>query len=133
ELAADELVASYERVFGIPEDHMVNEYGMTELSSQYYDLVLRTGGNVEHPRPKLGPPWLRPLVVDPETLRPLPEGEDGLLLHFDLANLDSVVAVQTDDLGRVTPVGVQLLGRASGAEARGCSLAAEELMRLGRA
>jgi hypothetical protein len=129
ELAPQELHAAYERAFGIPTDHIVNEYGMTELGSQYYDAVLRTGRGLEHPRPKLGPPWLRTLAVDPETLRPLPAGETGLLLHFDLANLDSVLAVQTDDLGRVTPDGLVLLGRARGAEARGCSLAAEELMR----
>jgi hypothetical protein len=101
---------------------------MTELSSQYYDAALSTGTGLEHPRPKMGPPWLRPLVVDPETLQSLPEGEIGLILHFDLANLDSVLAVQTDDLGRMTPSGLQLLGRATGAEARGCSLAAEALM-----
>ena len=115
---------------GVPLTHVVNEYGMTELSSQYYDPVLRSRTGLRHPRPKLGPPWLRPLVVDPETLRPLPDGEVGLILHFDLANLDSVLAIQTDDLGRVTPAGLQLLGRAVGSEARGCSLAAEEFMRL---
>jgi hypothetical protein len=129
ELAAADLYAAYERTFGIPLHHIVNEYGMTELSSQYYDVGLRTGRGLDHPRPKLGPPWLRSVAVDPETLRPLPEGETGLLLHFDLANLDSVLAVQTDDLGRITPDGLQLLGRASGAEARGCSLVVEELMR----
>lgn len=128
-MAAGDLYARYEQSFGIPADHLVNEYGMTEMSSQFYDRVLRTGSGVEHPRPKLGPPWVRTLAVDPESLRPLPEGEMGLLLHFDLANLDSVLAVQTDDLGRLTPEGVQLLGRATGAEARGCSLAVEELMR----
>jgi hypothetical protein len=69
------------------------------------------------------------VAVDPESLRPLPHGAVGLLLHVDLANLDSVLAVLTDDLGRLTPQGLHLLGRASGAEARGCSLAAEELMR----
>ncbi len=127
--APAELYAAYERAFGIPADHLVNEYGMTELSSQYYDVALRTGSGLAHPRPKAGPPWLRTVAVDPETLHPLPGGEAGLLLHFDLANLDSVLAVQTEDLGRITPEGLQLLGRASGAEARGCSLAVEELMR----
>jgi hypothetical protein len=36
--------------------------------------------------------------------------------------------VQTEDLGCQTPEGLRLLGRATGAEARGCSLAVEELM-----
>jgi hypothetical protein len=128
ELPPADLYAAYERVFGIPAEHLVNEYGMTELSSQYYDVTLRTGSGLDHPRPKAGPPWLRTLVVDPESLWPLPDGEAGLLLHFDLANLDSVLAVQTEDLGRQTTEGLRLLGRATGAEARGCSLAVEELM-----
>ena len=128
ERAPAELYAAYERAFGIPADHLVNEYGMTELSSQYYDVALRTGAGLDHPRPKAGPPWLRSVAVDPDSLRPLPEGEPGLLLHFDLANLDSVLAVQTEDWGRVTPEGLRMLGRAAGAEARGCSLAAEELL-----
>jgi hypothetical protein len=130
ELSTEELYAAYERAFGILPARMVNEYGMTELGSQYYDRVLRAGHGLDHPRPKLGPPWLRTVAVDPESLRPLPQGETGLLLHFDLANLDSVLAVQTDDVGRVTPDGLVLLGRARGAEARGCSLAAEELMQV---
>jgi hypothetical protein len=132
EMTPSALYAVYSRAFGIPEDRIVNEYGMTELSSQYYDITLRSGRGEEHPRPKLGPPWLRTLAVDPESLRPLPEGDAGLLLHIDLANLDSVLAVQTDDVGRLTPEGVVLVGRATGTEARGCSLAAEELMRTAR-
>jgi hypothetical protein len=67
-------------------------------------------------------------VVHPETLAPLPEGEVGLLRHFDLANLHTVAAVQTDDLGVRRGDGFEVLGRAAGAEPRGCSLAAEELV-----
>ena len=75
---------------------------------------------------KRPPPWVRTQVVDPESLAPLPEGEIGLLRHFDLANLHSVAAVQTDDLGVWRGDGFEVLGRAAGAEPRGCSLAAEE-------
>jgi hypothetical protein len=132
EMDSATLYAAFQQAYSLRAEYIVNEYGMTELSSQYYDTVLRAGLDTGHPRPKRGPPWLRPLVVDPETLRPLPEGEIWLILHFDLANLDSVLAVQTDDLGRVTPHGLQLLGRATGAKARGCSLAAEELMQTRR-
>jgi len=48
------------------------------------------------------------------------------LRHFDLANLNSVLAIQTEDLGRVAGSGFELLGRAPGAQLRGCSLTAEE-------
>jgi hypothetical protein len=39
------------------------------------------------------------------------------------------MAIQTDDLGVARDGGFELLGRAAGAEARGCSLAVEELLR----
>lgn len=142
-VAPDELRAAYGELLGIPADHCINEYGMTELCSQYYDVDLLetlgrssetlpkpTGGDA--PRTKAGPPWLRPLAVDPDTLEPLPEGTVGLLRHVDLANLDSVVAIQTEDLGRVTDGRLQLLGRAPAAEPRGCSLAVEELLSAAR-
>jgi hypothetical protein len=65
-------------------------------------------------------------VVDAETLQPLPPGEVGVLRHFDLANLDSVSAIQTDDLGVEVGAGFEILGRASGAELRGCSIAIDQ-------
>ncbi len=47
---------------------------------------------------------------------------------FDLANMGSVQAVQTADLGRAVGDGFEVLGREPGAEARGCSLAAEAML-----
>ena len=135
-----ELYSLYEQVLGIAMDHIVNEYGMTELSSQFYDNVLRLSGcqspsevepvNSLHPsqRRKLPPPWVRTQVVDPESLQPLPAGEIGLLRHYDLANLHTVFAIQTDDLGVQRGEGFEVLGRAAGAEPRGCSLAVEEFL-----
>ena len=63
-----------------------------------------------------------------ETLRPVEPGAAGLLQHFDLANVGSVAAVLTEDLGRAVEDGFVVLGRAPGAEPRGCSLAMEELL-----
>jgi len=63
---------------------------------------------------------------DAETLEPLPDGAVGVLRHFDLANLDSVLAVQTDDLGIAGGGGFEILGRAAGAELRGCSIAMDQ-------
>jgi hypothetical protein len=39
-----------------------------------------------------------------------------------------VFAVQTADLGRTVPDGFEVLGREPGAEERGCSIAADELL-----
>jgi hypothetical protein len=74
------------------------------------------------------PPWVRALAVHPETLQPLPEGEIGMLRIFDLANVDSVLAIQTEDLGRAWQDRIALTGRASGAELRGCSLLTESIV-----
>jgi acyl-CoA synthetase (AMP-forming)/AMP-acid ligase II len=130
DLSKTELYERYEEVLGIPQTHIVNEYGMTEMCSQFYDNVLRDHVNgVRRPRHKRIPPWVRTLIVDPETLEELPPGSTGLLRHYDLANCGSVMALQTEDIGRTVADGFEITGRASGAEARGCSLIVEELLK----
>lgn len=130
EVPKAELYRLYGDLLHVADDHIVNEYGMTEMSSQFYDGALRDRvlGRPARPRGKVAPPWVRTLVVDPETLAPLPPGATGLLRHIDLANLDSVAALQTADLGVADGDGFEITGRAAGAEARGCSLAVEELL-----
>lgn len=119
--------------YGIPEDYIVAEYGMTELSSQLYETSLRDRvmGH-PHPRRLLVPPaWVRATPVDPETLAPLPPGEVGVLRIDDAANLDSVSAILTSDLATCPADGtrgIDLHGRASGVALRGCSLAVEEAL-----
>ncbi|MEW6297129.1 MAG: long-chain fatty acid--CoA ligase [Thermodesulfobacteriota bacterium] len=109
--------------------YCVNEYGMTEMASQFYDNVLRNRFvRSNEPRYKIGPPWVRTVVVDPETLTEVPRGQTGLLRHFDLANCGSVMAIQTDDLGYAVGEGFEIVGRAPGAEARGCALALDEFL-----
>jgi hypothetical protein len=109
--------------------YCVNEYGMTEMASQFYDNVLYNRFRQSNePRYKIGPPWVRTLVVDPETLTAVPPGQTGLLRHFDLANCGSVMAIQTDDVGYTTGTGFEIIGRAPGAEARGCALVVDEFL-----
>ena len=125
-IATDRLYERLQDTLGVPASHIVNEYGMTELASQFYDDVLRTGQDEKTPRRKHGAPWVRTCVVDAQTLDPVPPGTPGLLRIFDLANLGSVMAIQTEDRAVASPDGTfQLLGRAEGSEPRGCSLDAE--------
>jgi len=137
------LYEGVSEVLGLAPNNIVNEYGMTELASQFYDDTLRRPGRTPLDpalRLKHAPPWLRTQVVDVHTLEPLPPGRPGLLKFFDLANRGSVLAVQSEDravhatdeeLGRVPANGTRpfrLLGRAQGSEPRGCSLDAEEAL-----
>ena len=128
---------------------IISEYGMTELGSQGYQpgfralsdraLARKLGsslldwpdGTVDDdgvPRVLVFPPWCRVGATDPDTLELLPDGERGLLRFWDLSNVDSVLAVQTSDIGVVLPQGVHLQGRAPGSTPRGCSLAVDEIL-----
>ncbi len=101
------------RFLGVSPVQALAEYGMSELSSQAYD----DAAGVFH-----FPPWARACVISPETGSAVGEGETGLLRVFDLANIASVMAVQTEDLAVRRGDGFELLGRAASAEPRGCSL-----------
>ena len=68
------------------------------------------------------PPWARVQITSPETGREVAEGETGIIRIFDLANVFSVAAIQTEDLGIRRGAGFELIGRAQMAEPRGCSL-----------
>ena len=121
-----ELHALITEWLGVPASHIVCEYGMSELSSQAYDAVSLKS---EVQSPKSGrifyfPTWARVQVISPETGREVGEGETGLLRVFDLANVFSVMAIQTEDLALRCGDGFELIGRAQLAEPRGCSLMA---------
>jgi hypothetical protein len=130
ELSRDALYARIEQQLGVPPTRVVNQYGMTELGSQFYDSVLALPGE---PRRKLGPPWARARILDPETGRDAARGATGMIAVHDLANTGSVAAILTEDLGRFVdasggPPGFEVLGRQPDAEARGCSIAADLML-----
>jgi hypothetical protein len=129
EVDADEMRTTYHHMLGVAPSHCVNEYGMTEMCSQFYDSSLRDAvRGRQRSRRKIAPPWVRTRAVDPETLEPLPNGQAGLLQHFDIANVGSVMAVQTEDMGVCHEDGFELFGRAPGAQPRGCSIAMDLLL-----
>ena len=135
EVPADRLRSDLAALFGIPETSVVNQYGMTELGSQFYDS---TWIDPSGPRRKIAPPWTRVRIVDPATGGDVTLGESGMIVVHDLANTGSIAAIQTADLGRAIcddsgqQIGFTVLGRFEGAEARGCSIATDVMLEPSR-
>lgn len=125
ELTRDELLERIARWLGVPDELVVSEYGMTELTSQAYTDAVGGGA----PGRFVAPPWMRVRALDPGTLAERPRGEVGLLSIFDLANVGSALHVLTEDLGSTEAGGFRLAGRAPDADLRGCSLLVEQLAR----
>jgi hypothetical protein len=74
------------------------------------------------------------VIIDPNTGRETAEMGRGLVRVYDLANMWSIMCVQTEDLGVASgasqesgTIQFEVHGRAAGAEVRGCSLTAEDL------
>jgi len=110
---------------GVPPAQIVCEYGMSELSSQAYAVASQNPAiqpSAFSLQPFRLPPWARVQIISPETGREVGEGQTGIIRVFDLANVFSVAAVQTEDLGLKRGDGFELVGRAEKAEPRGCSL-----------
>jgi hypothetical protein len=120
-----ELRARAIESFGIAANQVIGEYGMTELGSQLYELPAEPTELAPVPGVYFAPPWLHVCPVDGETLQPVAAGATGLARFIDLANVDSAVCVLTQDLIRARGDGFELLGRQTGAPARGCSLSTE--------
>ena len=113
-LPKTELHALITEKLGVPRENIICEYGMSELSSQAYAMT----GHFYFP------PWARVQIISPENGREVAEGETGIIRIFDLANVFSVAAIQTEDLGIRRGEGFELAGRAQLSEPRGCSLMA---------
>ncbi|HCW77881.1 MAG TPA: hypothetical protein DG084_02100 [Gemmatimonadetes bacterium] len=125
-IGRSELYSTITDCTGIDRNRIVNEYGMTELLSQMYEPVLTEG--IKAARRLAAPPWLSVRVLDPATLEDKPEGEQGIISFFDLANLGSVSHVLTEDLGALEDGRLTVFGRVPGSEPRGCSRAMDDLM-----
>jgi hypothetical protein len=119
---------------GVDPDLCYSEYGMSEMASQFY-----SHGTTDIKR---GPHWVRTRIIDPLTGKDAAPGDRGLLAHYDLANFNSVLAIQTEDAAILPDLsdGPAMLterrrfvrnfilkGRAQEADLRGCSLTVEEL------
>ena len=124
--AARRALRRHRAALGVAPERIVNQYGMTELGSQFYDSVLaraRARRAASSRRP--GRACASSIPRRGDDARP---GALGVVTIVDLANTGSVLAIQTADLGRAIGDGFEVIGREPGAEARGCSIAADEML-----
>lgn len=113
ELTREALHAILKAGFGVQQIH--SEYGMTELLSQGYSK----GDGLFYPSPTLRI-QARDLY-DPLSAQVL--GQTAALNLIDLANLDTISFIASDDLGKVHSDGsFQVLGRMDYSDLRGCNL-----------
>ncbi len=118
ELNRHDFVTLTSDYFKVSEELCFNLYGLTELSSQFYSQ----GAN-----PKQPAHWTKARVCHPLTLQDVREGEQGVAVLYDLANIAKPFVILTDDLAVSHTNGFELQGRASGSAPRGCSLSLEEV------
>lgn len=125
EIRRKTLYAEMNEWLGISTPQIVNQYGMTELGSQFYDSNIFLP---KEPRTKMIPPWVRVQIHDPITGTECNSGELGTIRIFDLANTGSIMAIQTSDIGKKTDNGFEVIGRSEFSESRGCSIALDEML-----
>ncbi|PPK85873.1 hypothetical protein CLV84_2780 [Neolewinella xylanilytica] len=118
EMTRDELHGVLSDAFEV--EHIHSEYGMTELLSQAYaperGRFLPATTLAVTPRD----------VTDP--FAPAPLGKTAALNLTDLANLDTVSFIASDDLGRIFEDGsFEVLGRMDNSDVRGCNLLVGDL------
>ncbi len=95
-------------------EYIHSEYGMTELLSQAWSKKK----GIFHT-----PPWMKVLIRDPyDPVTLVQNGRTGGINIIDLANLNSCAFIATQDLGKLTGDGFEVLGRFDNAELRGCNL-----------
>lgn len=112
----DDYYAMVGEILGVPETHCINVLGEAETATNLFDDSLRrhVQGQLPRKRTRPVPSWSRVLAMNIDDLTPLPDGEVGLLAHWDLANIPTVLAVITDNLGYTTDGGrgCEMVGRA---------------------
>jgi phenylacetate-coenzyme A ligase PaaK-like adenylate-forming protein len=113
ELIREELHEILKKAFR--SQHIMSEYGMTELLSQAY---AKEQGLFETP------PWMRFLIRDAnDPFALLEAGQTGGLNIIDLSNINSCSFVAAQDLARQNADGrFEILGRFDNSDIRGCSL-----------
>lgn len=95
-----------------------SEYGMTELFSQAYTK----GGSVFYPSP-----WMKVQIREVgDPFARVPHGKPGGINIIDLANINSIAFIETEDAGVLLTDGTfEVQGRLDNSDVRGCNLLVE--------
>lgn len=113
EITRNELHQILGKAFDIKAIH--SEYGMTELLSQAYSKA----NGIFYPSSTMC--VLTREITDPLYIQK--NSRTGGINIIDLANIDTISFIATDDLGRVYPDGsFEILGRLDASDIRGCNL-----------
>lgn len=116
EITREELHRRLCQAFQTPRIH--SEYGMTELLSQAYAQE----NGLFRPSPTMAARCRE--ATDPFQWQA--PGRSGALNIIDLANVDTISFIATDDLGKAYPDGsFEVLGRLDHSDIRGCNLMVE--------
>lgn len=129
EWSRKDLYYAAAQFLGLMPQQCINEYGMSEMGSQFYDKMF--SGEESGRTMRIIPPWVRTRVIKWKTMEEVRDGEEGVLCHYDLSNIDSSFAIQTEDVGVSRENSFELVGRMESAQAKGCSLSMEEFSRKG--
>lgn len=118
EMTRAELHQVLSKAFGIRQIH--SEYGMTELLSQAYSK----GEGLFYPSPSMR--VLGRDITDP--LSPQRTGQTAALNIIDLANINTISFIATDDIGQVyEDHSFRVMGRLDHSDLRGCNLMVADL------
>lgn len=123
----EEFYALVEEVLGIPENHVVEFFGAVEHPILYTDC------RCHHFHI---PVYSRVLIRDPDTFRPVPDGQPGLInLMTPMAKSIPILSIMTDDLGILHTEGcgcgenspwLEIIGRVGIKDIITCAAGAEE-------
>lgn len=113
EITRTELHQTLKNAFQVPQ--IYSEYGMTELLSQAYLLKNELFET---------PPWMEILIRDTnDPLSYANNGKTGGINIIDLANINSISFIATQDLGKKHSThSFEVLGRFDNSDVRGCNL-----------
>lgn len=118
EITREELHQVLQAAFEV--SHIHSEYGMTELLSQGYSK----GNGLFYPSPSMR--VLGRDITDPLSLQK--PGQTAALNIIDLANINTISFIATDDIGQVyADHSFRVMGRLDNSDVRGCNLMVADL------